>query len=268
MFQSLKERLVRGVVATCFATLNEKVSPIRFVPPTRHADFRELAREGSIYVIGKRSITEYYYYSEPGNPFLSEEYEDLSSFVTSMVHERIRSKVVTAAAFLSWNPDKCKFPELKKYLENNKVGDSPIERLMQGQEIQKFLTTLMYRKLEPTLSSSAFRFVNILVFGIDRSPVKGALEFLAGDWKAPNGLQRYSPGKYVVLIDEGKGVTREFKYEYSVIGETKRSLLIRTTPETGLDFEERLYFSRDYKRLKIYGYFDVKQLSPVGRATA
>jgi len=253
MFNKLKQHLLTFLLNQCLKAIGEASATITFMSATNKADIRQNAKEREIYVLNNQHLTKYYYYSEPGNPFLAEHYFCLSGFLFSIVAYKARAKYSPVAMQLTFFPEKCPYQEVNEYLQKKLPVDSHIGRIQTAMEIDKYLARLTFSKIDVVLRKPIAQLTEYAVFGNVQIKLNEIPSLLFGDWVSYGSTRNYGRLTYESQSTHpGEEKVRDAR-NYRIIRSIGRMLIALVAPNEGeLAWEERLILSPDTLTLTIW----------------
>lgn len=253
MLRSIKEQLVRVAVNRCLRAVNEKPIRLRFLTSVDKKAIADLAAGDSVYILNESTVKRYYFYSEPGNPFVCDEFQSLAELSLEIVGSAIRSKITSMSMYFTLTPEKCFLPSAKKYLECNPPGNAHFEKLIASMEIQKHLARHIYQRVDDSMGCLFFRFVDRAVFGQMKRKPDYICNILSGNWIAGNVTRRYDK-RWFSSRDASNGEDLASpKRRYKIVSVVGGAAVARFESITqGLDEEERIVVAPDGKSMTIF----------------
>lgn len=205
---TLKVYALKWAINRCCWYLRQPPQRLSIEFSNRHLTSSECGSHEKKIVIGDNAIVTYEHYSEPGNPFLSNRYEDFYSFLRSWFGPTI-TKVVQ-----DWFMTN---PEFLASLEKAKASGDWRDHLMWSANKSKELYDALYWGLDKYLNTFPLQLVKLLLFGPYKFSYKALHQELIGEWVTQDAAKlRYVFDKdEFIRYDEDQ--PKQFSYRIRVV---------------------------------------------------
>jgi hypothetical protein len=253
MFAPLKRRVVLGIVHRCVTAARSNSVSVRFVDATSLDALRDLARNSDVYVLTSAGVVRHYFYSEPGNPFLSESYTCLADFIYSIIIPAARPKYTEAALVIASAPHTCPDPDIREYAQLHR-STSQGEFLGIVLEVEKMVAKLTFLRVDSILMTARARYAQWLAFPLSSSSdPAGSHSVLHGEWITHSEKRNYGGTWFDARFEMHDGTwSAEKERNLEIRAEFGGMIAVQVMPQEGVPWEERLIVSPDGRNLVVH----------------
>ncbi len=257
-----KKFLLNLIIRKCANTINIDFPKIEFVSNAKIDEIRELAKSREVFVLQGCKVIKYYYYSEPGNPFLNETYETLAEFIYSILFTKIKAKSFSLSHNFISQPEKCDINEVRKFIDSKRGASKQIEKIQASIEVGRYLSQTTFKNIDSILCQSFSKLIDSVVFNVSPKNHSELFFLIQGEWTSNHKIRNYVAHSY---IDKDKKFDGEYdtsSHEYKVEKVIGNMIVTTVISDTmNLPKEERLLLKESEGVLKILGGDGFKILS-------
>jgi hypothetical protein len=253
MLESLKRRVLLDIVRRCVSAARCDSTDVRFVGAPSLDRIRDLAMDSDVYTLTPGGVVRHYFYSEPGNPLLTESYTCLADFIYSTIIPAARPKYTEAALVITSAPYACPDIEIREYAQSHRPTDQS-DYLDIVLEIEKLLAKLTFLRLDAILRSARARYAQWLAFPRPPSSASaGSHSVFHGEWIAHQEKRSYGGTWFNARFEMHDGTwSAEKERNLEIRVEFGGMIAVQVTPQEGVPWEERLIVSPDGQHLVVH----------------
>lgn len=245
----MKSLIIKKVINHCLKKFGKNYKSFSFINKNEKVNLKQMAETTDIYLIDDRCLLHYYIYQEPAKPLLCDKYYNLYDIVFEILSTEFFSDIVMASMQLTYSIDSVEDEVLKDYLIKNDVENLEyLQKTLISNEISKYYYNSLYRKLDDYTNSFLFKISDNFIF--DNNKIKE--DDIFGKWVLLDTIREYDEKEFKIVSKLGNGSER---IERCFLLEVSNVIIMNVKSEDKLDYEERLFLSKDKNTLVVYNHY-------------